>query len=925
MPINVRREFSSVGLASGNGVFAPAPLPSGELEATRAVGGATLQRFRVVADAIDTETRSLAQRGEAVQRFGADLQMTGQTLRRTFDAVEEQQRQAFQRHRAATARTEFTCDADEIVRRAVVAAGPSGIGLADTASRRLHEQRERRVREAAIDDDAVRAALDDQLAHIAARAEIAARKQQIGIETGFLKSELDKRIGTVAAQALALPGEPEQAQLIQLSVDDIRDAVDEGLLAPGKAEQKIAALRTTLLERTVADLAAQDPARGLALLNGGRLDHLLANDGDRADTAAELARGRDERDAREGKALESEVEDDLALRRTTGSGRPGLRRRVAELGGPDAVAAFDRQAADAATYFEVAEAVRWATPAQAQAIVDALRPPAGMARSAEPVRRYRIAVGALADRNKALDDDPVAYAAQQPAVNDRTQNIAQQRALGREDYGFYSKREAAARVASFAAATLEERPDILRGWLSEASKHKRQATKDLRRAGLPPSAALLLPHANDPGMQDVVNRTLAAEQRGREVLAGELGSDDARSLRQVLGDELDAYQRSMRAAGPDGALFFEQVRHTAELLALSYATTGTAPATAARAAANGLVNDHYTYQDGYRVPVAFNAGAVGDFAAQLLAAWPAADAAAQAAGVDVDGTGTDDLRWHNTTDETGLMLVRADGSAVVDADGQQIGFRFDEGEAEGRLLAALSDGLGADSAAMEARQRRSSDDAPPVQEAALPAAFVAVLAVVSRAAARLLPRLPAPGRAVLRERLKAQVGRQLRADEDGNAKLNIDELGSDITPGDAVMEFAELAVAEDLTPHAGQKAELDLGPMTDEMIDRARAQSGFDARGFRIVIPSDDARHTYNRHGPDGETDDRNISLTLEDFGSLPALMADFDHAHYRPPGPSRPAALTFRKRVNGTVFWVEIIGRRKGRLAFKTMWKRKK
>ena len=74
MAINIRKQFAGVGLASGGGAFAPAPVPSGDLEITRALGGANLRRFDTLARAIDGETRALVAQGKAVAGLGESIQ-----------------------------------------------------------------------------------------------------------------------------------------------------------------------------------------------------------------------------------------------------------------------------------------------------------------------------------------------------------------------------------------------------------------------------------------------------------------------------------------------------------------------------------------------------------------------------------------------------------------------------------------------------------------------------------------------------------------------------------------------------------------------------------------------------------------------------------------------------------------------------------
>jgi|GEM_PF-3808263 len=297
MPINVRREFSSVGLASGSGVFAPAPLPSGELEATRAVGGATLRRFRMVADAIDTETRALVQRGEQLQQVGGNLQLGGRDLLRTFRAVEDREREANALHQATTVRARFIQRAGAIQVEAREHAGPSGQGFAGELGRRLNEA----AREEAqiVEDEARRQVLADQLALVIASESAKARGEEARIGREFKRREHDAHIGIFLDRIGNQRPGAEQALLLATVIDEIRDYGEAGVYTPAEVERRIQSVRSTALKATLSALEECDPADGLALIGDGALDHLFASDAERqvAERALRESARRRERDA----------------------------------------------------------------------------------------------------------------------------------------------------------------------------------------------------------------------------------------------------------------------------------------------------------------------------------------------------------------------------------------------------------------------------------------------------------------------------------------------------------------------------------------------------------------------------------------------------------------------------------------------------
>ena len=287
MPIDVDRQFASVGLSAGNRALAPRPLPSGDLEATQATGGAVMRRFEAVGRAIDVETQSLIQQGDAIAGLGEGVRVSGRELTRTFTAIEQRRRQAFQRHQAATARAQFMRDADETVRTAIADSDPAGTDIEATVRERLREQKDKRL--AGIDDEDFRLAVSDNLELISVKAEITARKAQAKKEGDFLRNELSKRLGAYGAQARQHRGE-NQAQFVAIAVDDIRDSIEDGTLAPQDGEKAIASFRAGVREFTIQSDADANPGRAASRLESGVYEHLFANDIERAAAANTIAK-----------------------------------------------------------------------------------------------------------------------------------------------------------------------------------------------------------------------------------------------------------------------------------------------------------------------------------------------------------------------------------------------------------------------------------------------------------------------------------------------------------------------------------------------------------------------------------------------------------------------------------------------------------
>ncbi len=429
MAIDVKQEFSKVALSSGRSPFAPGPLPSGDLEATQALGGASRRRLTArrrtvdaVAQAVEAQSRAASIRaagkrteargraeearaqvaqGQAISGLGETLQVTAREVRQVFDDREEKRRQARERNQMATAQVEFLRATDRVFAEARENTAPDGFGLEQTFTAKLDEEKQRLLE--GLSDEA-RLIVEPQLDRTAVLASRGARKEELRLEQRFLVGELDKRVGAYQAQASKFVGQPEQAELLAGAVDDIRDAVDERVLDPAAAERKIASLRSGALSNTVDVLAVNDPVRGLALLEAGALDHLFADEGEKARTQAVLTKALKESRQRGRLVAARGAKANILSVEATGKEIPGATARArANLSG-DAFGEYQEDLRFAALTYRDARATDGMTVADQNRYLDALVPTEAnlnIARQLTRVAKLRRTIGERATDEKA--------------------------------------------------------------------------------------------------------------------------------------------------------------------------------------------------------------------------------------------------------------------------------------------------------------------------------------------------------------------------------------------------------------------------------------------------------------------------------------------------------------------------------------------
>lgn len=320
-------------------------------------------------------------------------------------------------------------------------------------------------------------------------------------------------------------------------------------------------------------------------------------------------------------ALSGDIRDHAASLQATGEGIAGLRDKVAAFS-PDHLEAFDAMERQSRQLFEAFKVVQSGSSEEVQQALSDLQPQSGPGFEAQQ-RMHAAVRKAVIDRQKALVDDPFAFAAQSPGVSTREDIIALQKTMGVEDYSYMSNAEAAEQVKAFKAAPDDQKVLLMQQWVKDAGKHRKALMRDLAAAGLPPAVHLLIGHANDPEMFAVLDRVFAAESQGFAALTRNATEYENRALRRGVAAALEPYRSTLLAAsGHRSTEFANATQDIVLLLAAAYMAEGRDAGVAATLAAKQIINNHFTFVRTYRVPNDFDARRVVAYAKRMRAELP---------------------------------------------------------------------------------------------------------------------------------------------------------------------------------------------------------------------------------------------------------------------------------------------------------------
>jgi hypothetical protein len=136
-------------------------------------------------------------------------------------------------------------------------------------------------------------------------------------------------------------------------------------------------------------------------------------------------------------------------------------------------------------------------------------------------------------------------------------------------------------------------------------------------------------------------------------------------------------------------------------------------------------------------------------------------------------------------------------------------------------------------------------------------------------------------------------------------------------PTGSALDFIRKTLAFRSSP----AARLRLGAVDAAQAVRVRDATGIDLQGFDHVMQTDEIRHVWRRHGPDGEAGDAR-PITMEDIARVPEWTATADRIRFDGTTHQGLPILRFERDLqDGRLAVIEEVRAGKNLLAFKTMY----
>lgn len=335
--------------------------------------------------------------------------------------------------------------------------------------------------------------------------------------------------------------------------------------------------------------------------------------------------------------------------------------------------------------------------------MDAALRPAGDG-YADEAQRYAIWQRAVQADFKLRRDDPAAYVARHsdgvrsafaaaagdpaklPQALALSEQMQAQIGVPEADRRLLTERQVAGLVQQFATAPPEKAADLVEGMAAQYGSYWPRVFGELVRAKLPPSAMVLATMSRP--LQAQARTALVDAMAHKDDLKKTLGAEAVKGIEDAARSELADFLGTFKT--PDGGFMPGSLTTTAaaldgvQTLAMAYAAF-MSPAAAAKKAARDVVNDYYTFQDGYRVPVEHDADAVEMRSRAALEALSpdkiqplgtmfqnVPDENRRQSAYDAAMRG----RWVTNHDESGLLRLNGHGQPVVLADGSFLTLPF---------------------------------------------------------------------------------------------------------------------------------------------------------------------------------------------------------------------------------------------------------
>lgn len=422
-----------------------------------------------------------------------------------------------------------------------------------------------------------------------------------------------------AKKSLDLIGQQSNMWAAQASRDpDFLETIlaeaDEGLkpfagtLTPDMERDARAKVRQQIIQSTVSGLVKNDRyADAEKIMASGKFD---------ADLGAEALRSINA-DIHRGKGVARQeirelANDHLASLSATGQGVPGLSERASKILDPKDAADFKARESTARQVHSLGQQLKFATPEEMKAGLDAIAPKAGSTRFADEQRIHAGLTNHAGQILKARDQDPAGYAMQAPEVAEAfkaagnnpallpgaiNKSLALQSQMGIPDHErrVLTKAQAENQVGQLSALPPEKMADQLQGMAAAYGKYWPGVYRELVANKLPQDGIVL--GTMDRPEDAVARKNLAAAiQTGRKTLTDNLGPQVKGAIDTALHSAMEPWARAELSRGAHDANV-QTVRSSAEMLAYYYASRGMTPEKAAEQAARETALDRYDILD----------------------------------------------------------------------------------------------------------------------------------------------------------------------------------------------------------------------------------------------------------------------------------------------------------------------------------------
>lgn len=118
---------------------------------------------------------------------------------------------------------------------------------------------------------------------------------------------------------------------------------------------------------------------------------------------------------------------------------------------------------------------------------------------------------------------------------------------------------------------------------------------------------------------------------------------------------------------------------------------------------------------------------------------------------------------------------------------------------------------------------------------------------------------------------------------------------------------------------------LSISKVNQKQIEDIQEKTGIEINeSYKHVIDFSAIRHTLQRHGEQQEKNHDQIPVTKEDFEKIPEILETYDEIYKGETSRRGIERIVYRKRYNGTTYYIEEVRNKKKDLALKTMYKKR-